>query len=78
MTAITPHLWYDKEAQEAAKLYTSIFDDSEILSVRDFGDGFPVGIVGLVERLVEVGGAQESVGHVGLALLHQLHQHPGL
>jgi predicted 3-demethylubiquinone-9 3-methyltransferase (glyoxalase superfamily) len=28
---ITPHLWYDKEAVEAAKFYTSVFPDSKIL-----------------------------------------------
>jgi predicted 3-demethylubiquinone-9 3-methyltransferase (glyoxalase superfamily) len=27
---ITPHLWYDKEAGEAAKLYTAIFKNSRI------------------------------------------------
>jgi predicted 3-demethylubiquinone-9 3-methyltransferase (glyoxalase superfamily) len=27
---ITPHLWFDKEAREAAELYTSILDDSRI------------------------------------------------
>jgi predicted 3-demethylubiquinone-9 3-methyltransferase (glyoxalase superfamily) len=30
MQTITPHLWFDKEAKEAAKLYTSIFKDSRI------------------------------------------------
>ncbi len=30
MQKITPHLWFDKEAKEAAELYTSIFKDSEI------------------------------------------------
>lgn len=28
---ITPHLWFDKEAREAAAFYTSIFRDSEIV-----------------------------------------------
>lgn len=32
MQKITPHLWFDKEAKEAAKFYTSIFEDSEIKS----------------------------------------------
>jgi predicted 3-demethylubiquinone-9 3-methyltransferase (glyoxalase superfamily) len=32
MQTITPHLWFDKEAKEAAKLYTSIFKDSKIKS----------------------------------------------
>ncbi len=30
MHTITPHLWFDKEAREAAELYTSIFKDSRI------------------------------------------------
>jgi predicted 3-demethylubiquinone-9 3-methyltransferase (glyoxalase superfamily) len=30
MQQITPHLWFDKEAKEAAEFYTSIFDDSAI------------------------------------------------
>ena len=32
MPRITPHLWFDKQAKEAAKLYTSIFKNSEIKS----------------------------------------------
>jgi predicted 3-demethylubiquinone-9 3-methyltransferase (glyoxalase superfamily) len=27
---IVPHLWYDNEANEAAKFYASIFPDSKI------------------------------------------------
>src|SRR3989338_25182 len=27
---ITPHLWYDKEAKEAAEFYTSVFPNSKI------------------------------------------------
>lgn len=30
---IVPHLWYDKEAKEAAEFYTSIFPDSKIINV---------------------------------------------
>ncbi len=30
MQKITPHLWFDKEAKEAAKFYTSVFKDSKI------------------------------------------------
>jgi predicted 3-demethylubiquinone-9 3-methyltransferase (glyoxalase superfamily) len=30
MQKITPHLWFDKEAGEAAKFYTSVFKDSKI------------------------------------------------
>src|ERR1700681_742596 len=30
MQTITPHLWFDKDAKQAAELYTSIFKDSQI------------------------------------------------
>jgi predicted 3-demethylubiquinone-9 3-methyltransferase (glyoxalase superfamily) len=30
MQKITPHLWFDKEAKEAAKFYTSLFKDSKV------------------------------------------------
>lgn len=33
MQKITPHLWYDKEAKEAAELYTSVFPNSRITNV---------------------------------------------
>jgi predicted 3-demethylubiquinone-9 3-methyltransferase (glyoxalase superfamily) len=33
MQRITPHLWFDKEAKEAARLYTSIFSNSKITNI---------------------------------------------
>lgn len=30
---ITPHLWFDKEAKEAAELYTSVFENSNLTNV---------------------------------------------
>src|SRR2546427_4000705 len=30
MQKITPHLWFDKEAKEAAEFYTSVFENSKI------------------------------------------------
>ncbi len=38
MQKIVPHLWYDKEAGEAASLYTSLFPGSSILSRSTIGD----------------------------------------
>ena len=38
MRKITPHLWYDKEAKEAAELYCSIFHDSQINNVNTIHD----------------------------------------
>ena len=34
MPKITSHLWFDKEAKEAARFYTSVFKDSKIKSTR--------------------------------------------
>jgi predicted 3-demethylubiquinone-9 3-methyltransferase (glyoxalase superfamily) len=33
MQKITPHLWFDKEAREAAGFYTSLFPDSRITNI---------------------------------------------
>ncbi|SHM78588.1 VOC family protein [Gracilibacillus kekensis] len=35
---IVPHLWYDKEAKEAAEFYASIFPDSRITSITPLDD----------------------------------------
>jgi predicted 3-demethylubiquinone-9 3-methyltransferase (glyoxalase superfamily) len=44
MQKIVPHLWFDKEAIEAAKLYTSIFDGSKVVSTSKM-EGTPSGTV---------------------------------
>ena len=31
---ITPCLWFEKDAQEVSKFYTSIFKDSEVKNIR--------------------------------------------
>ena len=36
---IAPHLWYDKEAEEAAKFYASIFPDSTVTNVGTLPSG---------------------------------------
>ena len=38
---ITTYLWFDKEAEEAANHYISIFKNSKILSVTRYGDAGP-------------------------------------
>jgi predicted 3-demethylubiquinone-9 3-methyltransferase (glyoxalase superfamily) len=35
---ITPHLWFDKEAREAAEFYTSVFPGSRITNVTTLHD----------------------------------------
>jgi len=38
---ITPFLWFDHQAEEAAQFYTSIFKNSKILQVSRYGDAGP-------------------------------------
>ena len=38
MQKITPFLWYDDNAEEAANLYASIFKNSKVLSVTRYDD----------------------------------------
>ena len=41
MRKITPFLWFDGKAEEAANFYTSIFKNSKIREVRRYGDAGP-------------------------------------
>lgn len=38
---ITTTLWFDDRAEEAARLYTSVFPDSRIVEVRHYGKAGP-------------------------------------
>jgi predicted 3-demethylubiquinone-9 3-methyltransferase (glyoxalase superfamily) len=38
---ITPFLWFDNQAEEAAQFYTSIFKNSKILEVSRYGESGP-------------------------------------
>jgi len=41
MQRITPFLWFDDKAEEAMNFYTSIFEDSQIVSVTQYGEAGP-------------------------------------
>src|SRR3954454_16692668 len=41
MQKITPCLWFDTEAEDAASFYTSLFKNSGITSVSHYGDAGP-------------------------------------
>ena len=41
MQRITPFLWFDGKAEEAAKFYTSIFKNSKIGSISRYGEEGP-------------------------------------
>ena len=38
---ITPFLWFNDNAEEAANLYVSLFDDSKILKIARYGEAGP-------------------------------------
>ena len=38
MPTITPHLWFDKEAKEAAEFYTSLLPDSQVTQITTLHD----------------------------------------
>jgi len=40
-TKITPNLWFDTEAEDAAMFYLSIFDNSRIVEVSRYPEGAP-------------------------------------
>jgi len=41
MQKITPFLWFDDQAEEAVRFYTSLFKNSMILSTTHYGEGAP-------------------------------------
>ena len=41
MNKITPFLWFDNQAEEAANFYVSVFKNSRITDVRRYGDAGP-------------------------------------
>ncbi|MBH1938125.1 VOC family protein [Streptomyces sp. AV19] len=41
MQKITPFLWFDSQAEEAAEHYTSLFPDSRIVDVQRYGEAGP-------------------------------------
>jgi predicted 3-demethylubiquinone-9 3-methyltransferase (glyoxalase superfamily) len=52
MPTIMPHLWYSREAEEAAKFYASIFPDSRVDRVYTLPSESPSGPAGSV-KIVE-------------------------
>jgi len=41
MQKITPFLWFDGKAEEAIKLYTSVFKNSKIINISYWGEASP-------------------------------------
>jgi predicted 3-demethylubiquinone-9 3-methyltransferase (glyoxalase superfamily) len=55
MSKIRPFLWFDGNAEEAANLYVSIFNNSRIVNVARYTEGapMPAGTVMIVEFQIE-------------------------
>ena len=49
MQKVTPHLWYAKEAEEAAAFYASVFPDSRVVRVTAMPAQSPSGPAGSVK-----------------------------
>ncbi|HET9772389.1 MAG TPA: VOC family protein [Acidimicrobiia bacterium] len=61
MPRITPNLWFDTEAEEAAEFYCSIFPNSKITAVSYYTEGSP-GRAGTVMAVSWVLDGQEFTG----------------
>jgi predicted 3-demethylubiquinone-9 3-methyltransferase (glyoxalase superfamily) len=62
MQRITSHLWFDKEAEEAAKFYTSVFEDSKINDMARLNNT-PSGTVDIVT--IEISGQEFTLISAG-------------
>lgn len=51
MQKITPFLWFNNQAEEAVRFYTSVFKNSEILGITHYGSDGP-GVEGTVMTMV--------------------------
>jgi predicted 3-demethylubiquinone-9 3-methyltransferase (glyoxalase superfamily) len=58
MPKITPFLWFDNNAEEAIKLYTSLFENSKILGESRYGEAGPGPAGTLMTATIELDGQQ--------------------
>src|ERR1041385_1848761 len=58
MPGITPFLWFDTQAEEAARFYVSIFKNSKIVNVARYGEAGPGPKGSVMTVLFELDGQQ--------------------
>jgi predicted 3-demethylubiquinone-9 3-methyltransferase (glyoxalase superfamily) len=58
MKKITPFLWFDTQAEEAANLYVSIFKNSKVIKVNRWGEGGPAPAGTVMTVLFELDGQE--------------------
>jgi predicted 3-demethylubiquinone-9 3-methyltransferase (glyoxalase superfamily) len=64
MPHITPFLWFDTQAEQAAKFYCSIFENSKIVTTTRYGEAGPGpkgSVMTVVFQLGGGGGGQEFI-----------------
>jgi predicted 3-demethylubiquinone-9 3-methyltransferase (glyoxalase superfamily) len=55
---ITPFLWFDGQAEPAARFYTGIFRDSRVVSISHYGEAGPGPAGSVMSVLFEIEGQQ--------------------
>lgn len=65
MQKITPHLWFDNNAEEAMQFYTSIFPNSKIGKVHRLGEIGPEGTGNVITGTFEIMGQEFMVLNAG-------------
>src|SRR5215472_3691521 len=58
MQKITPFLWFDDKAEEAAQFYTSIFPNSTIGALRRYSEGGPRPAGSVMSVTFNIGGQE--------------------
>ncbi len=58
MQKITPFLWFDGQAEEAIKFYTSLFKNSRIITINYWGEGTPFPKDQVMTGMFELDGQQ--------------------
>lgn len=69
MPDIAPCLWFDGQAEEAARFYTAVFPNSSIDTISRYGEGapFPAGTALLVEFTLRGRAFQALNGHANFS-----------
>jgi predicted 3-demethylubiquinone-9 3-methyltransferase (glyoxalase superfamily) len=58
MQPITPFLWLNSQAEEAARFYTSIFKDAQLVEVKHWGAGGPAPAGSVMSATVKLRGQE--------------------
>ena len=55
---VVPFLWYDGKAEEAMNLYTTVFPNSKIISIKKWGEGSPFGKDNVMTGIFDLDGTR--------------------